>query len=163
MNGDNLVAVNIECGLNSAFSAATGTCSLSTKDPVCSEKPFICDKVGDVGVWPGNQNIFYICMATQINGNRALFPTLYRCPDGYSFNGVDCQLGNNVPGIFPPNMPNWNNNNSPMGCSMPGLIADPTNCHNYYYCNNKLLVQRIQCPNGTFFDKDSLSCKPGEC
>jgi Chitin binding Peritrophin-A domain len=154
-NGDNLVAVNIECEQKTAFSPMTGTCSQTLKDPVCTDKTFVCNNVGDKAAWPGNANIFYICMATQIEGKRSLFPTLYRCPENYSFNGEDCVPGNS-PGLPGPGGPQ-------KACNIPGLMPDMTNCRSYWYCNNKFQVQQIQCRTGTYFDKVSLSCKVGDC
>ena len=113
-SGNNLIAVNILCGGNSAFNPVTSDCSLLTSNPVCQGNPFTCEFVGQMGAWPLNANIYYICMARTTNGIRVLFPQLYRCPVGYYYYNEDC-----VPnGVTGPGTPPGNG----FICSRPGLF-----------------------------------------
>lgn len=85
-SGSAIVAANILCGGNQAFNPATGDCTLTTQHQICRSSMFTCDHVGQMGEWPLNPNIYYICFArADQNGVRVLFPQLYRCPVGEKF------------------------------------------------------------------------------
>lgn len=85
ISANNMIAANILCVGNHAFNPATSDCSLTTTHQICQGNAFTCDTVGQMGAWPLNANIYYICMARSNNGVRVLFPELYRCPIGYYY------------------------------------------------------------------------------
>jgi hypothetical protein len=149
-SGPNLIAVNVLCGGNYAFNPVTNDCSLNLNNPVCRGNQFTCNNVGDMGAWPLNPNIYYICMA-QTNAVRVLFPTLYRCPVGQVFRGGSCVVSNGVegPGGFV--------------CTRAGLFPDPYNCRAYFHCNGLLRSEHITCPSGTYFNRYTLGCIRGTC
>lgn len=154
------VVANIECGGNKAFSAATGDCSMSLNDTVCSRPQYKCEHSGDIAAWPGNANIFYICKATLERGQRILYPTLYRCASGEVFNGRDCmprgrdgavsaEAAKPAPAQFQ--------------CPHNGLHIDPQDCRAYYYCDVLMRSKRYVCPETTHFVDSKKSCMRGPC
>lgn len=152
MRGNTFVAANVLCTGNSAFDPATGSCSINIAHEICNNVQFNCQRVGQMAPWPTNANIFYICMATSVNGNRVLFPNLFRCPNGQYFDNDKQACGTN-----------GNGGGSSFNCPSPGLFKDPSNCNFYFFCNGNLSAQRIQCPTGTFFDTVNMGCMRGTC
>ncbi|XP_053673941.1 uncharacterized protein LOC128724201 [Anopheles nili] len=153
-NGNNQVAISMDCG-GFAFSAATGDCSLPLNNTVCLEPQFNCSFLGQMASWPGNNNIYYICAAETMNGNRYLRPRLYRCPANQMFVGGQCvqrDWSNMPPGTIVPYV-----------CQRPGLFVDPSHCQYYYSCNSELVSTHLQCPDGTYFNANTLSCVLGTC
>lgn len=149
-SGPTMIAVNIQCGGNYAFNPITNDCSLDTMNPICSGNQFTCNNVGDMGAWPLNPNIYYMCMAA--NGpTRILFPTLFRCPIGQIFMAGQCAI------------PNGNGNGNLFNCNKAGLFPDPYDCHAYFHCDGLLRSQRIVCPIGTYFNVITLGCIRGVC
>lgn len=156
--GTTLVAANVECGTNKAFSAATGDCSAHLNETICQQKQFNCSNAGDCQAWPGNRNVFYICKATLEHGNRILYPTMYRCAPGEVFNGKDC-------------ITNATTNNTliqsqmelPFECIKSGLHPDPNDCKAYYYCDLFLREKHYTCPKSSHFDKKRKTCMRGVC
>jgi len=148
-SGPAMIAVNILCGGNYAFNPITNDCSLNLNNPVCQGNQFTCNNVGDMGPWPLNPNIYYICMAE--NGpNRVLFPTLFRCQVGHIFRGGQCGPPNGIDGnVF--------------DCQRAGLFPDPYDCHAYFHCDGLLRSQHIICPTGTYFNQLTFGCIRGTC
>lgn len=150
----------VECGGDRAFSAASGDCSLSIRDDVCTEPQYKCKNAGDSHAWPGNSNIFYICKAKSERGVRILFPTLYRCSAGEIFNGHDCVpkqphiIGAGGGEII---------DHQPFVCEKSGLFADTHNCQSYYYCDSFLRLRKYTCPSRTHFDNRVKACMSGSC
>ncbi|EAL41105.1 AGAP000647-PA [Anopheles gambiae str. PEST] len=108
-----------------------------------------------MAAWPGNNNIYYICAAETVQGNRLLRPRLYRCPANQMFVEGQCvqrDWSNMPPGTI-----------VPYECVRPGLFADPAHCRYYYSCNAELVATHLQCPEGTFFNENTLSCVLGVC
>uniref|UniRef100_A0A182M4L3 Chitin-binding type-2 domain-containing protein n=1 Tax=Anopheles culicifacies TaxID=139723 RepID=A0A182M4L3_9DIPT len=147
-NGNNPVAINMDCG-GAAFSPATGDCSLPLNDTICMQPQFNCSIVGQMDAWPGNSNIYYICAAEMVNGNRVLRPRLYRCPANQMFQNGQCVQRD------------WSNGT--YECERPGLFIDPSHCRYYYSCNADLVATRLPCPDGTYFNGNTLSCVLGDC
>lgn len=125
--GNIIVPANIDCGGIRAFSAATGDCSLTTKDSVCSKRQYNCTRPGESGAWPGNKNIFFICKATLDNGERILYPTLYRCAPGEKFEVDECVPIDSTPstGITT----TFTTNTEKFMCKTPGLHVNPSDCN----------------------------------
>lgn len=155
-SGLNIIAVNILCGGNSAFNPVTNDCTLTTQHQVCRGNQFQCNQVGDMGAWPLNPNIYYICMARPNDlGTRVLFPQLYRCPIGQKYYNEDCiPVGSNGGGGGGP---------SGFVCARPGLFPDPANCRAYFFCDGNLRSQHIMCPSGTYFNQMIYGCVRGNC
>ncbi|XP_052897845.1 uncharacterized protein LOC128304677 [Anopheles moucheti] len=154
MNGNNPVAISMDCG-GAAFSPATGDCSLPLNDTVCMSPQFSCTAVGQMDAWPGNNNIYYICAAETVNDNRVLRPRLYRCPSNQMFQQGQCvqrDWSNMPPGTI-----------VPYECERPGLFADPAHCQYYYSCSTELVATHLQCPDGTYFNANTVSCVLGVC
>ena len=154
--GNTLVAANINCGSDKAFSAASGDCSLNTSNVVCKRRQYTCNRAGDSASWPGNLNIFYVCMAKLDNGNRVIFPTLYRCASGEVFNGRDCVARGDFTGSINPI-------GGPFECTRVGLHEDPFNCRSYYYCDSKLRSMKYTCPSNSHYDAIRRTCVRGAC
>ncbi|XP_049542588.1 uncharacterized protein LOC125955498, partial [Anopheles darlingi] len=155
LNGNNPVAISMDCG-GAAFSPATGDCSLPLNDTSCQTPQFNCDFAGQMNAWPGNNNIYYICaVEPNVNGNRVLRPRLYRCPPNEMFQDGRCvqrDWSNLPPGSI-----------IPYECERVGLFPDHTHCRYYYACNADLVAERIQCPDGAFFNPSILACVLGSC
>lgn len=149
-----LIAANILCGGNAAFNPQSSDCSLATTHEICRGTPFTCNQVGDMGAWPLNANIYYICMARNNNGVRMMFPQLYRCPVGYYFYNDDC-VPNGVSGVPP--------GGGVYRCTKPGIFPDPANCRAYFFCDGNLRSQHIKCPAGTYFNTQIMGCVRGNC
>lgn len=148
-SGPTLIAVNVLCGGNYAFNPITNDCSLTMNSPVCQRPPFTCNNVGDMGAWPLNPNIYYICMAAN-NAVRIMFPTLFRCPVGLIFRAGQCAPPNGIDGNL-------------FNCQKAGLFPDPFDCHAYFHCDGLLRSQHINCPTGTYFNQITLGCIRGIC
>lgn len=153
--GDTKVSTKIECGHDHAFSAATGDCSLSLKDEVCTKSQYKCDHTGESHEWPGNSNIFYICHATIDIGQRILYPIIYRCGPREKFDGNDCvkrdrNLGNKGA-------------REPFKCRKSGLFGDANDCKSYYKCDLLLRLMRYTCEHGSHFDNRTKACMQGMC
>lgn len=155
-----LVSANIECGGNRAFNAATGDCSLTLDDEVCSAKQYRCQHSGDSQAWSGNRNIFFICKANFEQGQRILYPALYRCASGEIFNGQDC-VAKEQETVYHSPLPIVNE--TEFFCEKRGLYEDPDDCHSYYYCDSTLKWTRYTCPGRTHFHNRTKSCVRGEC
>jgi len=151
-SGPNMISVNVLCGGNFAFNPITNDCSLDMTSPVCRGSQFTCNNVGDMGPWPLNPNIYYMCMASGNGGGtiRVLFPTLFRCPIGEVFRGGQCGLPNGIGGNL-------------YNCQRAGLFPDPYDCHAYFHCDGLLRAQHIICPTGTYFNVITLGCIRGVC
>ncbi|XP_062550974.1 uncharacterized protein LOC134215900 [Armigeres subalbatus] len=148
-NGQNLVSINMACE-NTAFSPTTGDCSLPLNDTTCTIPQWNCSQAGEMNAWPGNNNIYYLCMADNRNGIRVLYPELYRCSANRVFNGTRCVDRQTVP-------------SQTYRCDSPGLYEDVTDCRYYYFCDANLVAQHIQCPSGSYFDTRTSSCVLGTC
>lgn len=158
--GHTIVAANIECGGDRAFSAATGDCSLTLNDDVCHSRQYLCNDSGDSMAWSSNRNIFFICKATSEHGQRTLFPALYRCASGEVFDGHDC-----IPKLMVVyhSSPRPINHDHEFICEQRGLYEDPLDCHSYYYCDSALNWIKLMCPSRTHFNNRTKSCVRGEC
>lgn len=76
------------CDGGSAFSPASGDCSATLSDELCTYKQFHC---GYMDAWPGNSNIFYVCVILVNNYGREMeHPELFRCDAGLSFSDGIC-------------------------------------------------------------------------
>lgn len=151
-NGQNLVSINMVCE-NTAFSPTTGDCLLPLNEMVCNSQQWECTQAGDMNAWPGNSNIYYICIADNRNGIRVLYPALYRCSANQVFSEGLCVDRQTIP-TLPDNS---------YQCDAPGLFVDVMNCRNYYFCDGNLSSQHLQCPVGTHFQPLTSSCVPGKC
>ncbi|XP_050093883.1 uncharacterized protein LOC126576620, partial [Anopheles aquasalis] len=153
-NGNNPVTISMDCG-GAVFSPATGDCSLPLNDTICRTPQFNCTFTGQMNSWPGNNNIYYICATETNNGNRVLRPRLYRCPANEMFQDGRCiqrDWSNLPPGAI-----------IPYECERVGLFPDHTHCRYYYACNADLVAERLQCPDGAFFNPSILACVLGSC
>lgn len=157
----NLVAANIECGGNRAFSAATGDCSLTLDDDVCTTKQYSCNHSGDSQAWLGNHNIFYICKADFEQSQRILYPAMYRCASGEVFNGQDCVPKEEV--IYHSPASTTSQNDPLFVCVKRGLYKDPSDCHSYFYCDSTLTSIKYTCPARNRFNNRTKSCVTGDC
>lgn len=151
-SGLQIVSVNVRCGGNTAFNPVTSDCSLSTTNNICQGQQFTCNEVGQMGAWPMNANIYYICMARTNANIRMLYPELYRCPVGLVFHNEDC---------VPPNGGGGGGND--FRCIRSGLFPDPANCRAYFFCDGNLRSQHITCPTGTYFNQIVNGCVRGTC
>lgn len=152
--GSTLVSANIECGGNKAFSAATGDCSLTINNTVCTQRQYNCTNAGDSAAWPNNRNIFYMCKATLDQGERVLYPTMYRCASGEIFNGNDCVDGS----VSDPS-----GLGKPFKCVKRGFFEDPYDCKSYYYCDLSLKANHYTCSANTRYNRRTKSCVKGTC
>lgn len=82
-----LVKVTSVCANESAFSAASGDCSAAVTDNLCLSPQFVC---GEMGAWPGNSNIFYVCTVVDFFDTLIANPQLFRCDAGLSFTDGIC-------------------------------------------------------------------------
>lgn len=155
--GHTNVSAKLECGQDRAFSAATGDCSLSLNDSVCTQPQYQCHDSGEIRAWPGNSNIFYICHAMRTEtGHRILIPTLYRCAAGEVFNGSDCVQRRNYDG---------GDGDTPetFACKKSGLFGDANDCKSYFYCDYSLRWKRFTCEQGSYFENRTKACMRGNC
>lgn len=166
-----LVAASTKCRGNEAFSAATGSCSLTITDVMCQQLQFSCQFAGDSGAWPNNKNIFYVCKVPEIattSQHQILFPVLYRCGQNEIFAQNRCinqSSSNNV------DINNWidtddsieENQKPQFSCRTMGLYSDPKDCKSYYYCDSSLKTQHYSCPRNSYFNQDRKSCQRGVC
>ncbi|XP_055705676.1 uncharacterized protein LOC129803251 [Phlebotomus papatasi] len=154
-SGNSFGAINVECGGNSAYSVATGDCSITIDHHVCREHQFRCENVGDRAAWPGNPNIFYVCKAeVQEDGRRVLYPALYRCGPSEHFINRECRLTDSE---THPTLPPDNE------CVTPGIFVNPTDCTSYLLCDHELDLHVIHCPEDSFFNPEILACQRGNC
>ncbi|XP_065081934.1 uncharacterized protein LOC135704412 [Ochlerotatus camptorhynchus] len=153
-NGQNLVSINMVCE-NTAFSPASGDCSLPLNDMVCTTPQWNCTQAGEMNAWPGNSNIYYLCIADTRNGIRVLYPELFRCSANQVFSEGRCVDRQTVPSL-----PGEDNS---YRCDSPGLFPDVTNCRHYYFCDGNLSSQHLQCPVGSYFQPQTSSCVAGTC
>ncbi|XP_055629713.1 uncharacterized protein LOC129770725 [Toxorhynchites rutilus septentrionalis] len=153
-NAQNLISINMGCE-NAAFSPATGDCSLFRNDTICTTQQWSCSQAGDMHAWPGNNNIFYLCVADTRNDVRVLYPTLFRCSANQVFSEGRCVERQTVP--TPPEEDNS------YRCDSPGLFPDISNCLYYYFCDGELNSQHLRCPDGTHFQTQTMSCVRGAC
>ncbi|XP_055537968.1 uncharacterized protein LOC129725785 [Wyeomyia smithii] len=150
----NMVSINMVCD-TMAFSAATGDCSLHRNDTICTTLQWSCSRAGEMNSWPGNNNIYYLCIVdTQ---SRALYPQLYRCSGDQIFNDGRCMDRQGVSSTTPPDEDNS------YRCESAGLFPDPIDCRFYYFCDINLNSQHLQCPAGTIFQSSTASCVVGTC
>jgi hypothetical protein len=160
----NLISINIRCGGNFAFNPITNDCSLDMNHQVCRGNQFTCNRVGDMGPWPLNPNIYYICMAQSdtVGNQLILFPQMYRCPVHEIFRGGNCVRndGSFPPGVIPPP-------GGPPGggfqCTRAGLFPDQFDCRSYYHCDGLMRARHLTCPTGTYFNLMTLGCIRGNC
>lgn len=158
------------CPSGSAYSPATKSCSLSTSNEACRKAQYTCDNVLDMGVWPSDPNIYYICWYTSVNGEIVRYPMLYRCQDGYEFIANTCMPKSSIsaPGSTtrketPATPITTTTVASPLSCDLAtNLLANPSDCHSYFICKNGQLENR-QCPAGTYFQATTLMCVSGSC
>ena len=78
-----------------------------------------------------------------------MFALFIRCPSTQTFVNNDCRDGSDS-GI------------GGFECTRAGLFED-RDCQFYIFCNGNLQSNRIQCPAGTYFSTQSLSCIRGVC
>ncbi|XP_058832937.1 uncharacterized protein LOC131690884 [Topomyia yanbarensis] len=153
-NGQNLVAINMGCD-NTAFSPATGDCSLPRNDSICATLQWNCTQAGEMNAWPGNNNIYYLCVAGVSNGIRVYYPELFRCNANQVFSGGRCVDRQTVPSLP--------EDDDSYICDSPGLFPDSNNCRFYYSCDGNLNSQHLECPAGTFFKPETVECVTGTC
>lgn len=156
--GNTLVSANIECGGNRAFSAATGDCSLTLDDDICTANQYLCNNSGDSRAWSGNMNIFFICKASFEQGQRILYPAMYRCASGEVFDGHDC-VPKDVEVYHTP----VTEEVYTFYCEKSGLFQDLLNCQSYYYCDSTLKWKKYTCPAKAYFNNRTKSCIRGQC
>lgn len=132
-----------------AYSAASGDCSATITDVVCTDVQFSCENVGDTGAWPGNSNIFYICVHT----NGQYHPQLHRCTPGYYFENGTCVNSTPTTTII----------TDIFTCERPGLFPDETNCMQYFQCDINYEATLRKCEDGTYFNNATSSCIIGIC
>ncbi|CAD7077955.1 unnamed protein product [Hermetia illucens] len=79
------------CPKGKYYSVVTNTCSLEEYklQPSCP-RPFVCEYPGQIGVWPRNRNIYYICALYPDSRSPYLYPKVFRCLEDMQFNGTQC-------------------------------------------------------------------------
>lgn len=75
------------CGPFKRYSVNRQGC-INASSVACYNLAFSCSSTGDMGAWPGDASIFYICEVSGTSGR--LVPSLLRCPQGLLFNGEIC-------------------------------------------------------------------------
>lgn len=161
----NFLAINMRCPGSSAFSAKTNECTARLGDEICTQQQFLCTYAGEQNPWPGNANIFYVCVAsTSIAGERVLFPLLFRCPPFEQHNGDRCVYVEDTttedpnetttPSSIPPPI---------IFCTESGMFPDPVNCRSFFTCDYNLVLEHWTCQTGSYFDAASRSCVRGTC
>ncbi|XP_049784529.1 uncharacterized protein LOC126187473 [Schistocerca cancellata] len=82
-------SVRAKCESGYAYNPNTTLCSKKLTDDVCTNLPIECTGLGETNVFPGNANIYYICVA---DDDENLYPSLYRCEHGgvYSPDSYTC-------------------------------------------------------------------------
>lgn len=161
MSGPSLIAMDIECPAKTAFNPQSGDCSLEVTPEFCNVYPFTCERPGDMGPWRMNANIFYICVATDPPLERVVFPQLYRCPPLQIFDGAQCVADGGSTSTT--TATTTSGGGEEFQCPGPGLYPDGNSCRHYYYCDANLQGQRVQCPEGTRFDRNASACVFGNC
>lgn len=133
-----------------AYSAASSDCSANILDRICSDAQFSCESIGDTGAWPGNSNIFYICVHT----NGQYHPQLHRCTPGYFFQNGTCVLSTATTTTV---------DDITFNCEKFGLFPHETNCMQYFYCNANFEATLNTCAVGSYFNNVTNSCVVGTC
>ncbi|XP_059608033.1 uncharacterized protein LOC132255879 [Phlebotomus argentipes] len=154
-SGNSFGAINVECGGNYAYSVETGDCSITIDHHVCREHQYRCENVGDRAPWPGNPNIFYVCKAeTREDGQRVLYPGLYRCGASEHFINNECRQ---ITGGDQSTLPPGND------CIAQGMFVNSLDCTSYLLCDHELNLHVIQCPEESFFNPVNMACERGNC
>ncbi|KAM7356666.1 uncharacterized protein ACRADG_002318 [Cochliomyia hominivorax] len=148
------------CPSGTAYSPANKTCSITPNTDICLKPQYECTKLGQMGAWPTDPSIYYVCHATQINGETVRYPLLYQCPNGHVFVDAKCVLytSSTTP---PPTAPTAK---PEIQTCTPGspLKSNPYDCYSYFNCVNGLWVS-ILCPPGTHYSDATKSCTFGTC
>lgn len=144
----NNVLTTSVCNNGLGYSLQTGSCSLSKTSKECKERQYTCDDFGQTGLWPADDNIFYVCLPNTDTQPITYYPLLYRCPVGQIFLDYRCVSKNGNSATTPP------------PCIKNTLIPDPSNCAYYYKCGE---TTRFECSFGTHFDATKQSCVIGMC
>lgn len=139
------------CPSGTAYSPATKSCSLSSTDEICFVSQYTCTKVGEMGAWPTDPNIYYVCHVK----NNQIYPILYRCQNGYTFNYGKCMAATAQTEATTTVLPTTCTPGS-------GLVANPNDCYSYMVCSNGQLVN-LKCSPGTYFDAKTKRCEFGSC
>lgn len=165
----NFIAVNMICPGTSAFSAETNECSARLGDDLCTQPQFHCTFAGEQNPWPGNANIFYVCVVeTTSTGERVLFPLLFRCPPFEQHDGIRCVYnpGTSTEGTTPNPDDTTTISTIPppiLICTESGMFPDPVNCRSFFTCDFNLVLEHWTCETGSFFDPVIRSCRLGTC
>lgn len=172
------------CPSGSAYSPATKSCSLSSNDAVCYETQYNCTTFGQMGAWPSDNNIYYVCMVQNVGGELIRYPTLYRCQDGYNFVQGRCVLAPAVmqtttseaqttpsvamtttsevqttPSVA---MTTVSEAMTTTTCVSGSLLPNDIDCSSYYVCINGQL-QNQKCPTGTSYNREKHNCDFTKC
>lgn len=148
------------CPSGTAYSPASKTCSLTPNADICLKPQYECKTIGQMGAWPTDPSIYYVCHATFVENKQVRYPVLYQCQNGYIFNGNKCVIYT-TPTLAPP----------PAPTAVPevkrctpgsGLTLDKSDCYSYYVCIDGLL-QSHKCPPGTHYEDKTKSCTFGSC
>ncbi|XP_037825525.1 peritrophin-48-like [Lucilia sericata] len=148
------------CPSGTAYSPASKTCSLTPETDICLKPQYECNELGQMGAWPTDPSIYYVCHSTNVDENVVRYPALYRCRSGYVFVNTKCipyTSSTEAPPTAPTTVPEI------MTCIRgSGIIPNPYDCYSYFVCVNGLLVSTT-CPTGTHYNDDSKSCIFGKC
>lgn len=157
------VDLSVNCSSDKAFNPATGDCSASLSDSICRVTQFTCDRLGETAAWPGNSNIFYVCILR--DDTNTFSPSIYRCGAGEIFDGVNCKAIDYAALVASTTRSTVNNVmlGAKFQCSGPGLFPDQERCDTYYVCNSLLNYSAHQCPENTYFNRRMKACDVGEC
>ncbi|XP_037939925.1 low-density lipoprotein receptor-related protein [Teleopsis dalmanni] len=146
------------CPNNYGYSVTAKSCVVRSNQQDCKNIQFKCEHSGDMGAWPEDPNIYYICVTKHLKNTKLTYPLLYRCDDGYIFTNGKCVISESK--VTTPTQAEKTTVNT--SCIANQLIANPTNCHGYYSCKNGEL-KPYDCPNGSYFDSTKLTCVKGNC
>ena len=157
---NNNVGERLVCPRGTAYSPATKTCSLPTNSDICLEPQYKCNRLGDMGAWPTDPTIFYVCHITSTGSEQIRYPILYSCSPGYVFINNKCTLFT-TPTLAPP----------PAPTAVPeiqtckpgsGLSPNPYDCYSYLICVDGQLIP-ANCPASTYYNDKKKSCDIGKC
>lgn len=164
------------CPQGTAYSPATKSCSLSSYDDICYKAQYKCENPGDMGPWPSDPNIYYVCWYSTADGKPELYPLLHRCANGYEFKADRCIQ--TYSSVNNPSTSTTASSAAPsaapstaapaattplISCGIGSTLkANPNDCHSYYVCSDGKLTSKT-CPGGTYFQVPTLSCVFGSC
>nr|CAD7413375.1 unnamed protein product [Timema poppensis] len=127
--------------------SGTGACS-GSRAPDCSANP--------TGALRDNPSLYYVCGLYP--GTSTEYAQVCRCPYGvYNVTTFSCET------VGGPTTSSSGTTSGPFQCHSQGIFSDPESCSSFIACPIDLVPQHVSCPDGSYFDGQSMTCILGTC